>query len=182
MQGISRLVGLLQLSVAVCLLYYAPAFADSPAPPRDFKTVTENKAYVFVMLAPDGWAEHDAELRRVYKQSGLYKNDGSSPPLWTVDWYAFEVFPSSDGECLIRMGPWASSTAELALAFHKHGKEIKHYQIKDLVRDTSKLAHTVSHFFWRSELKYDDKHTVLFLKTRDNQAYRFSATTGEILP
>lgn len=181
MNVISRLVGILQISVAVFFLY-AQASADSPAPPRDFKKVTENKEYVFVMLASDEWAEHDAAIRSVYKQSGLYQNDGSSTPLWTVDWYAFEVFPSSDGEHLIQIGPWASSTEQLALSFHKNGEEIKKYRIKDLVRDESKLTHTVSHFFWRSELKYDDKHTVLLLKTRDNQVYRFSATTGEILP
>ena len=181
MNAISRLIEILQISVAVLFLY-AQAFADSPAPPRDFKKVTENKEYVFVMLAPDGWAKRDPDIRKVYKQSGLYKNDGSSTPLWTVDWYTFEVFPSSDGEHLIRMGPWASSTHQLALSFHKNGKEIKNYRIKDLVHDESKLSRTVSHFFWRSELKYDDKHTVLFLKTRDDQVYRFSAKTGEILP
>ena len=172
---------LLQISVAMLFLH-TQAFADSPAPPYDFKKVTENKKYVFVMLAPDGWAEQDQKIRKIYKQSGLYKNDGSSTPLWTVDRYAFEVFPCSDGEHLIQMGPWASSTDQLAISFHKNGKIIKDYQIKDLIKDESKMMHTVSHFFWRSELKYDDKHTVLFLKTADNQAYKFSAITGEILP
>ncbi len=181
MNAILRLAKTLQISVAVFFLY-AHAFADTPAPPRDFKKVTENTEYVFVMLAPDGWAEHDPEIRKVYKRSGLYRNDGSGTPLWTVDWYTFEVFPSSDGEHLVRMGPWASSTDELALSFHKNGKEIKNYRINDLVHDESKLSRTASHFFWRSELKYDDKHTVLFLKTIDNQAYRFSARTGELLP
>jgi hypothetical protein len=181
MHAISKIIRILQLSVAVLFLH-AQAFADSPAPPHDFKTVTENKKYVFVMLVPDGWAgQHDLKMRRVYKQSGLYKNDGSSTPLWIVDWYAFEVYPSSDGEHLIRMGPWASSTDQLALSFHKKGKDIKSYRIKDLVRDDSKLGYSASHFLWWSELKYDDTRTVLFLRTRDNRAYRFSAETGEIL-
>ncbi len=186
---------LLQISVAMLFLH-TQAFADSPAPPYDFKKVTENKKYVFVMLEPDEvmlkpdevmlepdeWAEQDPKIRKIYKQSGLYKNDGSSTPLWTVDWYAFEVFPCSDGEHLIQMGPWASSTDQLAISFHENGKIINEYQIKDLIKDESKIMHTVSHFFWMSELKYDDKHTVLFLKTEDNQAYTFSAITGEILP
>lgn len=181
MNPISRLIEILHIIVAV-FFFYAQAFADSPLPPRDFKKVTESQEYVFVMLAPGGVAEHDSEIRRVYKQSGLYKNDGSNTPIWTVDWYAFEVFPSSDGEYLVRMGPWASSTHQLALSFHKNGKEIKKYRIKDLIHDESKLRHTVSHFFWRSELKFDDKHAVLFLKTTDNQTYRFSVKTGGILP
>jgi len=181
MNAISKPIDILLISVAVFFLH-AQAFADTPARPRDFKRVTENKEYVFVMLAPDGRTGNVPEIRGVYKQSGLDKNDGSSTPLWTVDWYAFEVFPSSDGEHLIRMGPWAGSTQQLALSFHKNGKEIKNYRIKDLVHDESKLKRTASHFFWRSELKYDDKRTVLFLKTKDDQAYRFSAKTGEILP
>jgi len=181
MNTISRLIHILQISMIVFFLS-TQAFADSQALPRDFTIVTENKAYIFVMLAPDGWAEHDAAIRSIYKQSGLYKNNGSQTPLWTVDWYAFEIFPSSDGKHLIQMGPWASSTEQLALSFHKNGREIKHYRIKDLVRDEAQLPHTVSHFFWRSELTYDDQHAILFLKTRDNQAYRFSVKTGEILP
>jgi hypothetical protein len=182
MNSISRFIHILQISVVAVFILCAHAFADTPARPHDFKRVTENKEYVFVMLAPLGRSNDGSEIRRVYKQSGLYKNDGSTTPRWTVDWYAFEVFPSSDGEHLIRMGPWAGSTDQLALSFHRNGKEIKNYRIKDLVHDNSKLKHTVSHFFWKSELKYDDKEAVLFLKTIDNQAYRFSAKTGEILP
>jgi hypothetical protein len=182
MGAVSRFICMAQISVVAMFILFAPAFADTPARPRDFKRVTENKEYVFVMLAPDGRSPHDSEIRRVYKRSGLYKNDGSSTPLWTIDWYAFEVFPSSDGEHLIRMGPWAGSTQQLALSFHKKGREIKSYRIKDLIHDESKLKHTVSHFFWKSEVKFDDKQSMLFLKTIDHQAYKFSAKTGEILP
>ena len=182
MNAISRLIKVLQISVAVLFLH-AQAFADTPAPFRDFKEVTGN--YVFVMLAPDapgGWANHDPEIRKVYKQSGLYRNDGSSTPLWTVDWYAFGVFPSSDGEHLVRMWPSAASTDHLAVSFYKNGKEVKNYGIKDLVHDASQLRRTVSFIHWTGELKYNDKDAVLFLKTLDNQAYRFSVRTGEILP
>ena len=129
------LKAILQISVVAVFFSYAQTFADTPARPHDFTRVTENKEYVFVMLAPDGRARHVSEIRSIYKQSGLYKNDGSSTPLWTEDWYAFEVYPSSDGEHLIRMGPWAGSTHQLGLSFHKNGTEIKNYRIKDLVHD-----------------------------------------------
>lgn len=133
------------------------------------------------MLAHKDFGGFDTEIRKLYKQSGLYINDGSSTPLWTIDWYAFKVFPSSDGIHLIRMGPWASSTDDLSLAFYKNGEEIKKYNVRNLVRDNSKLEHTVSHFFWRSELKYDDEKLLVYLKTKDNQAYTFSIKTGEII-
>src|SRR4051794_14359391 len=31
-----------------------------------------------------------------YTRSGMYRNDGSGVPLWTVDWYATRVDPSPD--------------------------------------------------------------------------------------
>lgn len=44
------------------------------------------------------------------------------------------------------MGPWASSLDPLAVSFHDQGREIRKYLIRDLVHDTARLRHTVSHF------------------------------------
>jgi hypothetical protein len=158
------------------------AMADSEAPPRDYVKETPNGKYVFVMLAPELWSRFgsNSTIRQKYTQSGLYRNDGSTTPLWTVNWYSFAVFPGSDGVHLVQMGPWASDIEQLAVAFHKNGALLKAYRIKDLVRDESKLNYTVSHFFWRTSLDYDDKKGLLFLKTTDGTNYRFSVKTGEI--
>ena len=78
------------------------------------------------------------------------------------------------------MGPWASDIEDLAVSFYRDGQELKAHRIRDLVRDESKLEHTVSHFFWRSSLRYDDKKGLLFLKTKDSRSYRFSVKTGDI--
>jgi hypothetical protein len=169
------------MSVAVLMLA-VQAFADSPAPLPDFKQVTENKQYVFVMIAPGEWVRPDPGIRRVYKQSGLYRNDGSTTPLWVVDWYAFDVIPSSDGHHLIRLEPRGASMNELAVSFHRDGIEIKKYLIRDLIRDESRLAHTASRIVWMSEVKYDDERGILFLKTRDDQTYRFPVQTGQMQP
>jgi len=180
MNTIKRSAAALQI-IAIFFALAVPAIADTPAPPRDYTKITENEKYVFVMLAPpERWSQKDPDIRKVYKQSGLYKNDGSATPLWVVYWYSFEVYPSSDGKHVVRMGPWASSTEQLAVAFYENGKEIKQYLIKDLVHNELKLAYTVSHFFWRSDLRFDDKKGVLFLKTKDDQTYLFSIKTGEI--
>src|SRR5438034_10355106 len=80
----------------------SPASADSLSPPRSFKEDVPGEEYVFVMIAP-GVGEEDVslwrediaasirEIRRLYTKSGLYRNDGSSEPLWTVAWYASRV-------------------------------------------------------------------------------------------
>lgn len=168
--------------IALVLSFALSAMADTPAPPRDYMKVTENEKYVFVMLAPPiKWVSKDTELRKTYKDSGLYRNDGSSKPLWAVYWYSFSVYPSSDGRHIVRMGPWATSVDDLALAFYENGKELKQYLIRDLIKDEMKLQRTVSHFFWRKEARFNDKDGTILIETTDGQQYLFSVTTGEIL-
>src|SRR5688500_3455468 len=101
------------LAVVAVLGFEGSARADKKGPPQTRKEVTADGKFVFVMLAPqtleDELKSHGTEdaknavtaIRNVYKKSGLYKNDGSAEPLWTVDWYA-PVTVLSDGEHLIR--------------------------------------------------------------------------------
>ena len=170
---------LIALSIGVAV----PVMADTEAPPADYTIETENGKYIFVMLAPErpGWVSKKAEIRKLYKDSGLYNKDGTYEPLWQVFWYSFTVYPASDGKHVVRMGPWAQSVSNLAIAFYAEGKELKRYTISDLVKDTNKLKHTVSHFFWRTDLKYDDKAGTVFLKTVDGISYTFSVKTGEVI-
>ncbi len=180
MKGSLKAVVMFQAGIALALMS-AAACADSISPPHDYTQLTKNGNYIFVMLAPGGYAPHqNPAVRKMYRQSGLYRNDGSTTPLWVVYWYSFEVYPSSDGRHLVRMGPWASSTVQTALSFYRNGEEIKEYRISDLIRDESKLQRSVSHFRWRSDLQFYDEKGLLFLKTKDDQTYWFSVETGQI--
>lgn len=179
---------------AAVLSLSSMAWADSARAPYDYAKEVAGGKYVFVMLASRGYSQFDPgapndvgvigsdkELRKVYKQSGLYLA-GQDTLLWTISWYAFTVFPASDGDHLVRIGPWASSTAQLALSFYSKGVEIKRYLIQDLVKDQSMLRNTVSHFFWIAENHYDDEAQLFHLKTVDGRKYKFSILTGEIVP
>ncbi len=182
------------LGLLTVLSLSSEAWADSARAPYDYAQDVAGGTFVFVMLAkqshdlfdpgaPDdvGVIDPDKEIRKVYKQSGLYLANQTTP-LWTVSWYAFTVFPASDGDHLVRIGPWASSTEQLALSFYSRGVEIKKYLIQDLVKDQSRLRNTVSHFFWAAKHHYDDKTQLFHLKTVDGQNYVFSVLTGEITP
>ena len=46
-------------------------------------------------------------IRERYSKSGMYRNDGTREPLWTVDWWAVVTVPG-DGVHVIRQGPWSS--------------------------------------------------------------------------
>jgi len=96
------------LALLAILLNAVPGFGDSVAPPSSFSTVSANGKYVFVMIAPVRSEEDgiylrpedrkDARtLRAKYHVSGLYRNDGSTTPLWTVNWYAYSVLVAFDG-------------------------------------------------------------------------------------
>lgn len=191
--------------------------ADSEARPIDYAVITDDKAYIFVMLIPDeeimrAWDYFGEEptfydtyvftteiskisvkqfldakqepfsLRTKYPCSGLYKNDGSITPLWTVDWYAPIVYVYPDAEHLIR---WDSikrtefdendelNYESLAYAFYKNGIEVEKHFVQDVVKDTNAIHHSVSHYQWSKDI-FVDKTTGLFhLETLDGQQYTY---------
>jgi hypothetical protein len=191
---------------AVALAVLSPGsavLADSPAPPRSYKQVAPGGKYVFVMIAPRTveddvrpWNEETAagirEIRGVYTRSGLYRNDGSTEPLWTVDWYAHGVEVASDGIHLVRHGPWAvlprdrkapwgSALDQEALSFFANGQVLQTYRIGELVSLPDLLPRSVSHFTWLAEGRLDDGRMEYTLATKDGNRFVFDIRTGAIV-
>ncbi len=166
------------------------AFGDKPVPPHSYTIVSVDHRYLFVMLAPTLESDQSfrpqekgaeaLKIRKRYATSGLYLNDGSTVPLWTVDWYATAVVLPSDGVHLIRKGPWASTSSDEALTFFASGKELKAYKVKDLVSLTSLLPHSVSHFEWEKSIELDNERLILTVTTLHYDKFEFDITTGEI--
>jgi len=116
-----------------------------------------------------------------YPLSGLYLSDGSTTPLWTVDWYAFSVLVPSDGVHLVRRGPWASELSDEVLTFVANGKMLRSYRINDFVDTAVPLPHSVSHFRWEESTRLNDQKHTLELATLSKEKYTFDYTTGEIV-
>src|SRR5437867_12622521 len=96
-----KIIFALLLFIVVALPLAKSASADSTRTPTDWSMITKNGKYIFVMLmeTDSGTSASNPGLKvplRKYPHSGLYKNDGSLTPLWTVDWYAFDLAVSSD--------------------------------------------------------------------------------------
>jgi len=119
--------------------------------PYSYKKTDSSGKFLFVMLAP-GHPGHYLPASGLfvverYPSSGLYRNDGTITPLWTVDWWTAKdsVFVSSDGEHLARVqtdpGP---EIDEAALVFYERGKELKRYTMRDLVSNPE--------LYWVSDL------------------------------
>ena len=60
-----------------------------------------------MQLGKAGYRSADVREWEGYTQSGLYRNDGSRDPLWTFDWYAYNVDVAADGVHLVRHGALA---------------------------------------------------------------------------
>jgi HEAT repeats len=171
----------LVLSVVVRLADGSCASADSAAPPSDYFRESPDGKLVMVLLPTSRFARQDPELRKKYPRSGLYLKENPLEPLWTVDWYAHDVYVSSDGHHLVRMGPWPSSSDELAVAFYEDGKLFRQYRIDQLVADPLSLPHSVSHFEWKRDVSFDDAKGQLRITTHLDEKYVFDVSTGLIV-
>jgi len=101
---------------------------------------TADKKYIFVMRRKGG---DDYLLGDKYPQSGMYLNDGSNTPLWTVDWKQ-RVFLPDDGKHVVRLGRlrYSSSYREEVFAFIAEGNVLKTYQTRDLIDFPYLLPHS----------------------------------------
>lgn len=177
----------------VGLSFGCPAWADSPARPDTYTKPSPDGRFLFVMLSPGPPAQDRLrssnssdsakllEVRAKYAQSGLYRNDGSTTPLWTVNWYSFDADVASDGVHLVRHGPWASRTSDEAFSYFANGKLIRSYQISELVSAEFLLPHSVSHFFWAKNINFDDAKLQTSVSTYDGNSFVLSVTTGQVV-
>lgn len=176
----------LLLGFIIILLTGGKVFADSEVAPYSYKQITQDGKYVFVMLTSDK-NEIKTNDGKTYMYSGLYENNNSTDPLWTVDWYSYKVYISQDGEHAAKLGPWPRlgddrklDLNQLAVAFYDKGNLLEEYYIKDLVIDTGRLPVSVSHFQFSKEMNFDYSTNELTFLTYDGSEYVFDISTGQI--
>jgi hypothetical protein len=179
------------LLMTLLMLAAVVVFGDSESGPLPYATTSSDGTFIFVMLAPgetqvDGIPlvqSHQISqyLTAKYPKSGLYLNDGSTTPLWTVDWYAFSVLVPSDGVHLIRLGPWARRLSDEAITFFAKDKVLRSYKIHDLVDIKAPLRQSVSHFEWAESMKVHDETHTLHVATISKERYAFDYASGEIV-
>ena len=178
------------LSLCILVLFFSITVkADSIASPTSYKKEIGNGKYVFVMLTTDS-KKILSKTNKEYSKSGLYENDGSVIPLWTIDWYQSEgmVFITDDGYHIASLGPWATllpndkmDLNQLAISFYNRGRLVKEYYISDLIKNISYLRRSVSHFEWRDNVEFDSNAATFTVLTKDKNEYVFDAKTGNII-
>jgi len=80
------------LTAFCVIISTSPVLALQFMPIESHAAYSSDSEYLFVMKNPDGWMGWYEE----YPQSGLYRNDGETEPLWTVDWFCPKVYLSKD--------------------------------------------------------------------------------------
>jgi hypothetical protein len=188
------------------LISHFPALADQEGVFASFTAETSDKKYIFVMLNPEnpsGWGNDK------FSQSGMYLNDGSTTPLWTVDWLN-RVFLPADGEHVVRRDKYRRYSAtyeEESLSFFHKDNLLKTYRTKDIVDFPWLLPHTSSHYKvtiadlylnspgdgvlmkvdrgegypLNSGVEIDNKNQTISIQTFHNDTYLFDLKTGNII-
>jgi hypothetical protein len=165
----------------------APALAFRPAPQRSYKKPSPDGRYVFVMLSPheaEG-GEQDRALREAYPRSGLYRNDGSNEPLWTVSWYAYPscVEVASDGTHLVRRGNRGWLMGSEAFSLYAHGQLVRAYTVGQLVAAPWLLSKGGEgpKYDWVGWTEFDDATMSYTVRTKDGNRWVFDVRTGEVV-
>jgi hypothetical protein len=178
--------------LALILLSAFPGFlfADSIVDPYPWSEESPSGEYVFVMLPEgnmwrDGWApgDHLDEMNEVYSSysmSGLYRNDGSTEPLWTFEGYLYSAYIMDDGRHMVVPAAWATDMQSRAVAFYRDGELLRYWSVGELVHFRYIHPHSVSHFMWQEDRRWDAWDAEYTILTMEGFRYTFDATTGEM--
>lgn len=178
------------------VLTAATALADKQAPDTSYKQEVPGGPFVFVMIAPSPLEEEVAtmppalaaevrEIRRVYPRSGLYPDDGTAKPLWTVNWYAHNVELASDGIHMVRLDQsvpiGAGAGGAHAISFYANGVLLRTYTVGELVASPSGVPHSVTQVLWFDRGQLDGARLEYTLTTAEGRRYIFDLRTGAVV-
>lgn len=174
-------------------LTLAPLLLAGLADPNSWSAESPNGEYVLVMIAASQTPEYDAtsprgvvdqkilQLRAKYTQSGLYRNDGSSVPLWTLPYRGCDhPLVLNDGQHVILANEhWRQSYNHVA-TFYAGGNKLASHQLENLA---SHYQFTVRWIYWPEceSFQLDEDRLELTLKTNQGETYVFDVTTGQVI-
>jgi hypothetical protein len=192
----------MRIAALVVVVVCGRAFADVSAP-ESHAIKTPNGRLQLVLLVKDGHAPRPgspaAELNAKYTRSGLYRTDGSTDPLWTVDWYSRTqgIYPLSDGHTLVVVHfeepncypvEWTlkangRTVPELArdttvVTFYRDGKPFRTYTGGELF-DVSRFEAGMS--WWGSSDAPDEEWGTIKLRTNTGEVVELDIRSGAIV-
>lgn len=189
------------------LCFSVTAFASADTWADGYIVETENKRFILVMhgRTSDGSLLKMKGLEK-YPANGLYRNDGSTEPVWTMNFSNF-AFPLNDGRHAIWIGRSGTCPqtgyANESFAFLRDGKVLKSYAVRDLVEFPTLLPHSTypGYVVWKADSPSQEflvalngnQPFVMYVPAPDENAHTipintfhgdwfvFDYTTGEIV-
>jgi hypothetical protein len=163
-----------------------------PPAPTSYKSYTvPDYAIFFLMLKPsppggppEFWQDHLEDgfgSTARYTRSGMYRNDGSGVPLWTVDWYATRVDPSPDGIHAVRLEPCPTGFGGEVLGFVAGGRVLRSYRVEDLVAHPERLDRSAGYVRWLAGDRHDWGRFVYTVRTAEGRSLAFDVRSGELV-
>lgn len=171
---------------------WRPAYAGL-AHPGSWKQESADGRFVLVMVSPLPLEEdarpgdrHTAEVQAIrakYRQSGLYRNDGSTKPLWTIQyWDRSEAYIASDGLHLVVADDWYDRRTLHVVTFYRSGTELATHRIDELIPSLH-LAMALNGGFMisRDASVFDDQQLRYRVRTNQGETLEFDVTTGRLV-
>jgi hypothetical protein len=153
--------------------------------PKAGKIVTENANLLIIWR----YSNRDNQVFRPeakettkYPLPGLYPNDGSTIPIWTMPYqedlrvlpWGEKIYISSERESFVAV---AQSGIHMPLAFYQEGKVLKAYSYSDIEARTPKGS--VCGYEWFKEVYFHESTGVLVVEHLNGKVLAFSIYTGE---
>jgi hypothetical protein len=155
-----------------------PVAADEWMAPGEFEIISEDGEKIF------RFDSDSADETSNYSTAAVYLNTEPSKLVYSVEnlrsWtYKDNFFFSEDFQSFAHM---PSPDFEIAIEFYVEGHLVKTYDIKDLVRNHSKISYSTSSAWWKnSDVKVSQDQDRLTVTTVDGLTYVFDINTGEII-
>ncbi len=187
----------LGFAAAVLLLLASDTVAGLSA--YETRTIpSADGAYLLVLLTPEEareyrWPKTISEQERIeklYSQSGLYRNDGSTELLWPIQYFPTckDIYVCNDGIHLaVAFLGWDGSTSDRgnALEFYANGQQLASYNEDRLL--VGYVARIIfSNLFGvdyptGTTAKLDEKSQTFEIETNWRDAFRFNIATGKLV-
>lgn len=141
---------------------------------------------------------HHAAIRSKYSRSGLYLDEDNANPLWTVDWFDYEVLIADDGIHAVRIHgendqwrhyktdkrlPDASVREQLAapaISIYRNGEALRTYSVAEIVARPETLPHTMRYILWNAGGVFTKDGKQFVLLTQDERQVFFNLENGRI--
>ena len=124
-------------------------------------------------------------IRRTYSKSGLYRNDGSTEPIWEYDglWLNESIIIAPDGEHLILPGGWTGDEHQWnAVLFMRREQTLGHYYAEDIVSQW--ILQTVLNGFKPPRCvgtSFNSRQMTYTIRTNQGEEFVFDVTSGRII-